>query len=219
MPHVIETTAYKYKELSDAAKAKARDWFREASAQDEFWEYIYEDAVRCAAIIGIEIDTKPVKLMGGGTRQDPDIRFSGFWSQGDGASFAGRYEYAAGSSRAIREHAPEDEELHRIADELAVRQFEVTQILRSTEPLSATIKFGSHRYCHSNTMDIEVTTESDDLVIPKHIHEAVQQLMRDFADWIYKQLELEHEHQNSDAVVAENIEANEYDFDEDGGRL
>jgi hypothetical protein len=37
MSHVICTTVYGYSELSDAAKSRARDWYREASAGDIPW--------------------------------------------------------------------------------------------------------------------------------------------------------------------------------------
>lgn len=35
---------YKFDELSDDAKEKARDWFREAAFGDEWWDAIYMDA-------------------------------------------------------------------------------------------------------------------------------------------------------------------------------
>lgn len=41
---------------------------------------------------------------------------------------------------------------------------------------------------------------------------------RTFADWIYRQLESEYEHVNSDESVAETIRANEYEFTADGKR-
>jgi hypothetical protein len=40
--------------------------------------------------------------------------------------------------------------------------------------------------------------------------------MRDFADWIYRQLESEYDYANSDESVDENILCNEYEFDENG---
>ena len=46
----------------------------------------------------------------------------------------------------------------------------------------------------------------------------ITQLMRDFADWIYRQLEAEYEYQNSDEQVIESIRCNEYEFDEQGER-
>ena len=44
----------------------------------------------------------------------------------------------------------------------------------------------------------------------------VTQLLRDFADWIYNQLISEYEYQTSEEAVAESMEANEYEFYEDG---
>ena len=42
--------------------------------------------------------------------------------------------------------------------------------------------------------------------------------LRDFADWMYKQLETEYWWRMEDAQVDESIEANEYTFDENGNR-
>ena len=38
MARIKQTTVYQFDELSDAAKEKARDWYREASADDAFWQ-------------------------------------------------------------------------------------------------------------------------------------------------------------------------------------
>lgn len=48
---IKETKVYQYDELSDKAKEKARDWFREASSGYEWWESTYEDAEN----VGIKI--------------------------------------------------------------------------------------------------------------------------------------------------------------------
>ena len=42
--------------------------------------------------------------------------------------------------------------------------------------------------------------------------------MREFADWIYGRLEEDYESQNSDENVDYILEANDYEFDEDGER-
>src|SRR6188474_2749885 len=42
---------FKFEELSDKAKDNARDWFREASSGDEWWESTYENAEN----VGIKI--------------------------------------------------------------------------------------------------------------------------------------------------------------------
>src|SRR5205809_4336111 len=122
MPKTIETTVYTFDELSEDAKEKARDWFREGNLDNDWWDYIYEDADRVAAILGIEISRKTIKLMGGSTRQEPEIWFQGFHTQGSGSSFAGVYRHAKGSVKKIKSYAPQDKELHSIAERLLVEQ-------------------------------------------------------------------------------------------------
>ncbi len=48
---IKETKIYLFEELSDKAKEKARNWFREVSSGDEWWESTYEDAKN----VGIKI--------------------------------------------------------------------------------------------------------------------------------------------------------------------
>ena len=71
---------------------------------------------RIAEILGLNLKTRTVRLMGGGTRQEPCIWFRGFWSQGDGACFETFYSYRKHAPRLIREYAPQD------ADRVAVVQ-------------------------------------------------------------------------------------------------
>lgn len=56
MPTQKTVTLYTFEELSDKAKERARQWWRDASAQDEFWDSIYEDADTVAGLMGIEIN-------------------------------------------------------------------------------------------------------------------------------------------------------------------
>ncbi len=193
-------TIFKFDELpSEAAKEKARAWYRHASEGDDFWqECVIEDAIQCAEIIGIEI---------GKCRHSnrPAVYFSGFWPQGDGASFEGRYAYKKGAAKAIRQHAPQDAELHRIADRLQTLQkrifyrgvFDVTQ---------------SGRYSDEYTMSLEWQEYCDD-----DLADDILEALRDFARWVYRNLEKEYEFVNSDEAIDETLIVNEYEFDEDGG--
>ena len=205
----IETTVYKFAELSDKAKEKARDWYRQGCCDDSSWyESVYEDAATIADIIGIDLRQRAAKLMGGGTRMEPAIYFSGFSSQGDGACFEGTYRYRKGSVKAIKAHAPQDAELHRIAEELYAMQ------RRARFSITAQISHRGH-YNHSGCMSIDVDQDmSGDIPTGD-----IEQCMRDFADWIYKQLETEYDYQNSDEQVDDAITANEYEFDEEGERV
>lgn len=205
----IVKTLYKFDELDESAKGRARDWFRAGALDHAWWDAVYEDAAACGAVFGIELRQKPVKLMNGTTRYDPSIWFSGFSSQGDGACFEGTYSYAKGGAKKIRKHAPKDAELHRIADEL--------QAVQKTNRYRLTASM-SHRghYYHSGCMSVSVDDNETRVEGWLQVEETVTQLMRDFADWIYRQLEKEHDWQLADEQVDESIRANEYEFTEDG---
>lgn len=218
MPHVIEKTVFSFDELEDRAKERARDWFRQGALDHNWWEFIYEDAATIGEILGIHLRMRSAKLAGGGTRMEPAIFFSGFSSQGDGACFEGSWYWRA-CGKAIRDHAPKDERLYSIADALTA--------IVDGEAYSASIKHRGH-YSHSGCMDIDVCGDddwyreskgnADD--IPQDVFSAVEeviiQAMRDFADWIYRQLEKEYEWQMADEQIDESIRANEYEFDEYG---
>ena len=206
MARTLETTVYQYVELTPEAQAKARAWFRRLESQDFNVEYVLEDADRMAGILGIAIDRRTVKLYGGGTRQEPDIAWSGFYSQGDGASFIGTYAYKPGALKAITAEAPTDERLHAIAKGLQDVQ------ARHAYRVTAGIGRSSHQSVHEHSVSIDVEYADGADV------EAVQEALRDFMRWIYRQLEQEYEYRLSDDVIAETIEANEYEFTVEGGR-
>jgi hypothetical protein len=213
MPEIIETTVYQLHELSDDAKDKARGWYRDESLDHDWFEFVYDDFERICAILGVSLDTRPVRLMGGGERRKPCIWFSGFWSQGDGACFEGHYSYAKAAPRRIREYAPKDGELHRIADVLQAVQ------RRNFYQLYATVTHRG-RYYHEYSMAISV--ERDSSAGRDMIHDAeslVTEVMRDLARWLYRQLEGEYEYQTSDESIDEAIAANAYIFTEAGRRF
>ena len=88
MPEVIQTIVYTLDELDSHAKERARDWYRQASNDDDWHDAVFEDFERVCEILGVELATRSVCLYGGGPRQKPCIWFSGFSSQGDGACYA-----------------------------------------------------------------------------------------------------------------------------------
>ena len=190
---------YQYAELSDTAKEKARDWYREGSASDSYWsESIIEDAVTVGELLGISFATRDRK---------PNIFFSGFSSQGDGACFEGTWNYKRGMVKAIAEDYPKDGELYRIA-------LELSKIARRTfYTVSARVKHSGHYY-HSGCMSMDIQNDKG-----PDVEKDVEQAMRDFADWIYKHLENEYDYQNSDEAASESIESNDYEFDIDGNTI
>lgn len=205
---IIETKVYQYNELSDDAKQKAREWFRESSIGDDYFtENVYDDAADMADIFGLDIRTRRT----GTGNYKPNIYYSGFSSQGDGACFEGKYQYKAGALKAIKHAAGQDTELHRIVQALQTAQRRVFY------KASASTKHRGHYY-HSGCMTVDIELENDNSLLSE-IEDDITQALRDFADWIYKQLEKEWEYQDSDEAVEENIIINEYEFTQEGKRV
>jgi hypothetical protein len=60
MPEVIETTVYTFEELDERAQERARDWYRQASAHDDWHVTVFEDFERICEILGVDLATRPV---------------------------------------------------------------------------------------------------------------------------------------------------------------
>lgn len=182
---------FQYEELGTIAQEKARDWFREVSHYDNFWtDYIVDDAKEIAKLMGWNIE---------------NIYWRGFHAQGDGACFVGSMGYAKGCVEKVKQYAPRDTELHRIAKAWYELQRKFFYAIR------ATVKHRGHYYhSFSTSFDVEGALQ---------IEEDVQEIARDFMQWIYNCLEKEYEYQNSDKTIEENIILNEYEFDVQGNRV
>lgn len=215
MPITKQITLYTFEELSDRAKEKARDWWRSCETSDFDHEFIFEDAERVGALIGIEIDRHTYKTMGGGTGSAPTIYYSGFSSQGDGACFEGTYRYAKGGLKALAKEigtvSKGDIELLRIARELQDIQ------KRYFYRLTATIKHRGH-YNHSGCMVIDVEHDTQPYIVDYNLERELEQPLRAFADWIYDQLKSEYFWRMEDEQVDESITINGYTFTEEGRR-
>lgn len=209
----ITTTVYRLDKLSNAAKEKARAWYRDGGFDYDWFEFVYDDFERICAILGVNLETRMVRRYGGGTRRKPCIWFSGFWSQGDGACFEGRYCHAKAAPRKIREYAPKDNELHCIADALQAIQ------RRNFYQLRAAITHRG-RYCHEYCMGVAVERDSPTWQdMTSDAEDAVIEAVRDLARWLYRQLEREYDDLTSDEAVDEAITANDYTFTEAGRRF
>lgn len=185
---VIETKVYTFDELSEEAKEKVREWFITNDDFSYHAETVIDDAKQIGALMGIDIKR---------------VFYSGFYSQGDGACFEGDYSYKKGSVKAVKEYAPLDKELHKIVEAIAKLQ------RQNFYRLTATVKQRGY-YMHERCTEISVTD------CDNKTEQALAELLRDYMQWIYSQLEKENEYQSSEEVVDENIKANEYEFTEEG---
>ena len=213
MPQVIATTVYRLDELPEGARDRARAWYREDGFDYDWYDSVFEDFERIAEILGICLKTRPVRLMGGGTRREPQISFTGFWSQGDGASYQALYAFRKNATREIRGYAPKDTRLHAIADDLQAIQRRNFYQLRAD--VSHRGRY-SHEYCMAISVERDSPTYQD---MTGDAEETIIEALRDLARWLYRQLEREYDYLSSDEAVDETIAANEYTFTAAGRRF
>ncbi len=198
-------TLYHYDELSDRAKEKARDWYRRAFADDTFWsEHLTDDMRAVAKACGLELSGRNPN-----NKSDKGLYWSGFSSQGDGASFSGSWRASYVDVAAILEG---NEELAPILNGFAALKLNYPDA-------SGSIEQRGHYY-HEHTMryETDIGDEPDaNNGMRDELESDFAELCRDLARWFYRSLEREYEYQNSDETIAENIVSNEYELTEDGG--
>lgn len=194
MPEIvtIEKEVFKFEELEESAKYKAIDAIN--CFNDFAKDFVIDDAKAIAALMGWEIE---------------NVYYSGFWSQGDGACFEGAMRYAKGCAKVVKAYAPQDTELHRIAQawqELQKKNF---------YSLEATVKQRGY-YMHSGCTSFDCEDTRTGYLENLETQDEIETIGRDFMDWIYKSLEKEYDYQTSEEAISELCEANGYLFDQYG---
>lgn len=157
-----------------------------------------------------------VKLESCGFYQ-PKIGYSGFWSQGDGASFT-----------CYRVDIPLF--LDNFGDEIDLTEKQknlLLALMKDYEVFSFDVKRRSHHYYHEKT----VFVGSEDCLYNfsgysrlytflystmKKIEDAIAEKVIDFSRQIYRELEKEYYYLTSETAVFESLQANGYEFTEDG---
>ncbi len=167
----ITTKVYQYNELNDKAKEKARDWYREASSSDEWWENIYEDA-----------ETIGLKIKGFDIDRGSNV---------DAVFISGALDCAVAI---MREHGEMCETYKTASAYIAERDAAIAAI------------------------PADENGDPDEYAIDAALDEIDAEFLKSLEGDYLEMLRDEYEHQTSDETVAENIEANEYEFTEDGKR-
>ena len=191
---------YTFNELSEDAKENARNWWRKIGLDYDWYEHVFSDFVTICEILGFDVI-------------ESNIHFSGFCSQGDGASFTGSYKYIKGTSKKIRDYAPFDNVLHGIADTLqALQKRNFYRLWGNIERCSTS------NYVHENTISCGyVERDSDNYQDPtSDAEETLTDCARDLCHWLYASLEKEYDWLMSDEYIDETIRCNEYEFSATG---
>lgn len=196
MSRKVETEIFTFDELSEQAKERARQWFREGIQFDA------DDTIECtvleaAKLLGVTIDRPRGQRTGYAVDWDTnpiDAAFVGTWRASD---------FKPG---AIEEEFPTNETLHGIGASLAI-------IARDFPEATASCATGRH--C-TQIVDAYLNDDSADENDVCEAITACEQTLRDFASWIATAINAEYEYQNSDKYADEDIEANGYEFTESG---
>lgn len=187
----IETSLFLFDELNETAKENARDWWRQGYEFKFEAECVIDDAKQIAKLFGLSIDS---------------IYYSGFWHQGSGASYTGDYQYQKGGLKAVKQHAPNDSELHDIVKRLQKLQSDNFYALR------ARINTTRHNNLYFDFED----TRANNGYMQEAAQNELDEILNNFAHWIYKLLENAYEWAMTEENVDENIRINEYEFTEEG---
>jgi hypothetical protein len=197
MPEQIQITLFSFDELSEESQQKIIESFRQD--YEPYYDVIYEDfALRLSEAYGGELDTE-------------EITWSGFWSQGDGASFICNFD-----SEVL---------LPILKEELNEEQVALL------EEIDAEIDFKSirtgYQYAHENTVRGKVSIYYGDayydrMVEINEIHDILEnkltEIIREECRSLYRQLESFYDQETEDERIIEEIKEcySEYCFREDG---
>lgn len=134
-----------------------------------------------------------------------DVAFSGFWSQGDGASFTGLFYLSDVNPTDLIVSAPSEVELHQLVEELA-------ELAESHPDIQGKVTRMSSIYSHSNTMIIG-DYSSDEGYYNKETEafaaaeDNLLSIFRQLADWLYSRLNSEYDYYLADATASQWSEA------------
>ena len=136
-----------------------------------------------------------------------DVEFSGFWSQGDGASFTGQFFLTDVNLTELKATCPTEVELHQLAEDLV-------DLAEAHHEIQGKVTRMSSRYSHSNTMIIGDYSSNNGYCNEETeafaaVEDSVLRIFRELADWLYSSLNAEYDFQLADATArqwAESIE-------------
>jgi hypothetical protein len=155
---------------------------------------------------------------------DPEIQYSGFWSQGDGASFTSKQVPLPSTDPDVIEA------WDQLTGAAALIGVNITEEI--SDLAYGKVYRSSHRYSHENTVSVDWEWNDppfQNIILPEGIapfvealHTAVEayfdgltETVRDLCREIYDSLEKEYEYQTSDEAVAESLISNEHEFEVD----
>lgn len=194
----VEMPTFSFEELSESAKEKAIQDYRN-SGREFFYNGVHENFIEKCGEYGIEVERK-------------DINWTGFWSQGDGASFVS-----------------DNIDVKTLVDKLGIK-FRLGLEKVFCENVNVRIKRIGHHYAHAYTVQASVETYDasygrdnsldriNEYIEKKaaELEEKLEELKNELCGTLYRDLEKEYDYQNSDDYIKEEFIANGDRFFENG---
>lgn len=224
----MQEGTYSFDQLSDKLKEEAIERNRDINVFDDWHDYVIDGFKEDLAEEGVEVD---------------DVQYSGFYSQGDGASFTGEVtDMKHFLVKALGMKQFSDEELEDLPEDIKekVRGF--------IDTLTISFNRKSSRYSHENTCETNTWSEivhsthyEDEYpeykiyltnrvlvgepIVFMDLEKEEEKIDQAAEDWrldkcreLYRDLEREYDGLQSDETVAETLETNgmEFEVDKDG---
>jgi len=186
----VKIQTFEFDELSPFARRKALTDLRECNLDYGWWEHLTEFFVELLAAAGV-------------SASPDDVRFTGFYSQGDGASFSGSYAY--------QKTAPERLTARLGGEDLKAWLCFADNLENAARPSSYTaevdITAPSGHYAHAYTMSARATCEKGRADEAEFL-----ETFRKMANWYYQAIEDEFNYLTSEMAITETIAANGWTF-------
>jgi len=225
----MQAGTYTFDELSDRLKEEAIEANRDINTYHDWHEFVIEEFQEDLDDMGVG---------------DVEVEYSGFYSQGDGASFTGKVEdMKLFLTKTLGMTQYSNEEL----DELPTAVKEKANGFIDSLTIAFNRKYGS-RYSHENTCQADTWCEilhnvgydeeypdgkihftdrvlTGEPIVFMDLQEEVDKIEKAAEEWrleqcreLYRSLENEYDSLQSDEAVAETLESNgtEFEVDEDG---
>jgi hypothetical protein len=201
---------YTFDELSDAAKEKARDWYRNASAGDQdFAEYPTDEFADLLMALGFTSSNRGKERFRPYWNTNPiEAAFDASWHALNVNEFGKLDKLLADRPKDVG--CKSNDETHRIAEALRA-------IVADWPNAYGSANSGTRG--NNQSADFTANSEEYDEVHSASIESAVDkfsELVADLASEFATAVNAEYEYQNSDEYVDDTIRANEYEFTEDG---
>lgn len=194
MSRKVEIEVFSFDELSESAKDRAREWYRQGIEFDTI------DIIECtildaAKLLGITIDRRRT-----GYAID--------WNTNPvGAAFVGSWRASDVKLGAIQKEWPKESVLHVIARDLEAVAAEFPDAYADCD---------TGRGCFQRVEAYANDDSDDPATDADRAAQSIVDALQSFAHWMATTIAAEYEYQYSDECVNESIEANGYEFTADG---